>query len=501
MKTVNIIGAGIAGLSAGCYLQMNGYKTRIFELHNMPGGLCCAWKRGDYTFEGCVHWLVGSNPKSKFYSLWNEVIDMEKMEFFDHEVYATVYDKEKNSISFYTDVDRLESELLAKAPEDHDFIKSFTRSIRKVSKFNMDPSKAEELMGLWDGLKMMFAFLPVMPEYRKWNKKTRDVAKGIKNPLLKQAIHNSFDPDMSFIFMIFTLALMNSKDAGYPIGGSLKLAGEIERRYKELGGEIYYHHRVEKLITEKCGKAERVKSLITEKGEEFEADLCISAADGYHTIFQMLEGRFLDKEKKDYYDNKLTFPSYFQVSLGIDRDLSDQQNTQYFPLQKAIQFDPETLHEHLGMRIFNEDPGLSPEGKGIIILMIPCRNYNYWVDLRKQDREKYRSEKTRIANEVIDAVDQWLGNIKGKVEEMDVSTPASVVRYTNNWKGSFEGWIMSPDTGFKGLKKTLPGLKDFYMTGQWVEPGGGLPTALRSGRNVSQIICKKDRKSFRTTKF
>ncbi len=31
MKTINIIGAGIAGLSAGCYLQMNGYKTRSFE--------------------------------------------------------------------------------------------------------------------------------------------------------------------------------------------------------------------------------------------------------------------------------------------------------------------------------------------------------------------------------------------------------------------------------------------------------------------------------------
>lgn len=34
-----IIGAGIAGLSAGCYAQMNGYRTQIFEMHNLPGGL------------------------------------------------------------------------------------------------------------------------------------------------------------------------------------------------------------------------------------------------------------------------------------------------------------------------------------------------------------------------------------------------------------------------------------------------------------------------------
>jgi phytoene dehydrogenase-like protein len=32
--TIIIIGAGIAGLAAGCYAQMNGYQTQIFELHD-----------------------------------------------------------------------------------------------------------------------------------------------------------------------------------------------------------------------------------------------------------------------------------------------------------------------------------------------------------------------------------------------------------------------------------------------------------------------------------
>ena len=37
-KKIIIIGSGIAGLSAGCYLQINDYDTEIFELHNIPGG-------------------------------------------------------------------------------------------------------------------------------------------------------------------------------------------------------------------------------------------------------------------------------------------------------------------------------------------------------------------------------------------------------------------------------------------------------------------------------
>ena len=41
-ETIIIVGAGISGLAAGCYAQMNGYRTRIFEMHNQPGGLCTA---------------------------------------------------------------------------------------------------------------------------------------------------------------------------------------------------------------------------------------------------------------------------------------------------------------------------------------------------------------------------------------------------------------------------------------------------------------------------
>jgi phytoene dehydrogenase-like protein len=34
-KSIVIVGAGLAGLSTGCYAQMNGYNTRIFEMQNI----------------------------------------------------------------------------------------------------------------------------------------------------------------------------------------------------------------------------------------------------------------------------------------------------------------------------------------------------------------------------------------------------------------------------------------------------------------------------------
>lgn len=69
-KSMIIIGAGFAGLAAGIYGRINGYNTEIYEMHNLPGGLCTSWKRKGYTFDACIHWLVGSSPESSFNYIW-----------------------------------------------------------------------------------------------------------------------------------------------------------------------------------------------------------------------------------------------------------------------------------------------------------------------------------------------------------------------------------------------------------------------------------------------
>jgi phytoene dehydrogenase-like protein len=83
-------------------------------------------------------------------------------------------------------------------------------------------------------------------------------------------------------------------------------------------------------------------------------------------------------------------------------------------------------------------------------------------------------------------------------EMRDVATPTTFVRYTGTWKGSFEGWMVTPETWSFGkiMRKALPGLENFYLAGQWVEPGGGLPAVALSGRNVIHIICNQEKKQF-----
>ena len=115
-----------------------------------------------------------------------------------------------------------------------------------------------------------------------------------------------------------------------------------------------------------------------------------------------------------------------------------------------------------------------------------------------QERERYDAEKKDIAIKVIAQLEKHLPGITGQVEVADVATPMTYIRYTGNWQGSMEGWLPTPKTMIMrgGMDKTLPGLENFYMVGQWVEPGGGLPPAATSGRGVIQMICKGDDRPF-----
>jgi phytoene dehydrogenase-like protein len=496
-KKVIIIGAGISGLCAGSYLQMNGYDTEIYELHNIPGGLCTSWERKGYTFDLCIHWLVGSSPSDNFYNLWNELIDMENLDIVDHEIFFQVEDKEGRKLRIFTDVDRLEEEMKSVAPEDKDIIEDFVGGIRKFLPFIMPINKAPEVMNPFDGLKMMFKMLPYFRAFKKWVKiPANELAGRCKNPLLSRAILEMFLPESSVFFLLMTLVWMHKRSAGYPIGGSHNFAELIEKKYIKLGGKINYSARVESIIeNDNCARGIRLKN-----GDTHMADIIISAADGYNTIFKMLNGKYVDEKLRDYYSGQSeklkVFPSLVFISLGVNRTFNNEPPALVFPLKKSIAVDKSVNYEHLSARIFNFDPTLAPEGKTSITVMLGTYDYEYWVNLRKNDREKYKQEKERIANEVIEALDERFGNIRSTLEVADVSTPASIVRYTNNWKGSFEGWHPGPEAIMVRMKKTLPGLKNFYMIGQWVEPGGGLPPAIMSGRNVAQMICKKDKKKF-----
>jgi len=123
-------------------------------------------------------------------------------------------------------------------------------------------------------------------------------------------------------------------------------------------------------------------------------------------------------------------------------------------------------------------------------------DYDRWKALSGEPA-RYRAEKELVLERVIDALGQRIPGIRSKIEVRDVATPTTWERYTGNWRGSYEGWLPNKLSFGRGMAKTLPGLANFHMVGQWVSPGGGLPPAVSTARNVVQILCKEDGKPFK----
>jgi phytoene dehydrogenase-like protein len=231
-------------------------------------------------------------------------------------------------------------------------------------------------------------------------------------------------------------------------------------------------------------------------GETVRADWVISAADGHATIYDFLGGKYKDSATDKLYDDSEIFPSYLQVSLGVAQDLSAQPPMLTQLLDTPLQVDPGTELHNASFRIFNFDPTFAPAGKTAVICFLPTNNHEYWLNLREHNPAGYRAEKHRIAEAVIGILERNVPDIRRTIEVTDVSTPATVIRYTGNWKGSMEGWLLKPGGRMRPYPNTLPGLRQFLMVGQWVSPGGGLPSGIMTGRAAIQAMCKQDRVPF-----
>jgi len=483
-KRIVVIGGGIAGLCAGVYAKKCGYDVEVLEMGSNAGGLATSWRRGEYTFETCLHWLLGSHPKSAFHSRWQEVFDIGRLAFLDQEEYVRLETVGGESLPIYTDVDRMEAELLKRAPQDAAAIREFASSVRRLAKLPM-PDPAEPVL---TALRTISAY----PLLRHLSRITvEEYGRRFKHPLLKKFFEGE-SSELAAIALLFSLAWRSQRTAGYAIGGSQAIIRLIAEKLDKLGGHLRLGTKVEQILVDH----DVATGVRLTGGETIGADWVISAADGHATIYDLLGGRYSDKATDRIYATFKPFTSYLQVSLGIAQDLSKEPAFLTRFLDHPITVDPGTELSRVSFRIFNFDPTFAPAGKTAVTCFLPTRNFGYWVDLAQHDQAKYQAEKSRVAEAVVTILENRLTGIRQAIEVIDVSTPATVIRLTGNWEGSMEGWLLTPATGFRPLRKVLPGLRRFLMAGQWVMPGGGLPSGLMTARAAVQAICKEDHVPF-----
>jgi len=497
-KTVAIIGAGIAGLSAGCYARMNGYRTILLEAHNLPGGLCTVWKRKGYTFDGCIHWLTGSSPGNSFYELWEELGAVQGRAMHDHDVFLRTVDVGGRSFSLYADPDRLEEHMKSLSPADARPIEQLCGWIRTFTRFEIPIGKPRELMSTFDMLKFVVRHGRQLKLLQRLGEMTLgELAQSFEDPLLAAGLQEAIGVDSPVFGLVMTMAAMAQRAAGVPAGGSLEFARAIERRYTELGGEIRYGARVTRIL-EEHGKAVGVE---LEDGSRIDADVVVSASDLRATLHTLLDGTRQDETHRVLFETGKVYDSCIQASFGIKRVVPelDECLWEAFQLEHPLRLGGSDV-EWMTAKSYAYDPSLAPEGCSVVTSLL-FGGWEFWNRLR-EDPAAYEAEKERIAAACADAIDARYPGFKSVIEVTDIATPTTFERYTGNWKGTFMTWKLSPQFQRKYgyVRKTVPGLDNLYIASMWTSPPGGIPGAALAGREVVQILCANDRKRFVATK-
>lgn len=492
---VAIIGSGVAGLSAGIYLQKAGFTTDIFEAHSDVGGLCTSWQRSGFSFNGCIHWVLGARPGTSFYHFWQEVADIDSLEWFmpDERCVFQLPVKDchgSDLFHYYTDINRFEEYLLSIAPADRKPISRWCSAVRfliPLLDFLPPVFPTGRLKRFVFSLGLV-RLTPLLFFMRRWGRLSNaDFANEFSSPFLREAICRLYDSPMRMTVLLFAQAYAAKGVAQYPLGGSGRFAHLLADSYKSLGGSLHLSSPVASVRTER----NRAVGLSLHDGSVVNADYVISCADWHWTVFDALGARFtnadilrLQRPSKDS-----VFYSYCRLFLGVNCPMSSEPHFGRFLVPEFFLPDG-TRFDHLEVEVYNHDPYLAPSGKVTMVVNLLTREGQWWINLRNDDRPAYLTAKKRLTDVLLNLLTAHYGTSwRTAVEVTDLVTPATFHRYTHNLRGSSQGWTPLDDiTRRLPIRSTLPGLQRFYMAGHWLEAGGGIPVALYSARQVAMSI-------------
>ncbi len=484
MKKVIIIGAGIAGLSAASYALQSGFDVTVYESHRIPGGASTSWRRKGYLFEGGMHWLTGSSPKTVLHKLWREIGALnDSVPIYYRDPFLTLEFKGQ-TVCLYRDLDRLHKHLLTLAPEDRKEISRLCKDIRNFTKLSMPLTELKGVKAKHKASKSFgsaFAMLPLIPRLAFYGKlSAREYSERFQNPLLRLLVQNITSPDYSALAAIFTMATLTSGDGGYPEGGSLAMADRVAKNVQARGGKILYGTPVEQVLV-KDGIAQGVMV----RGEFIPSDAVIVTQDtlvAIDTLFDPpIREAWAEKMRKETIPILNTF-----ISVGVEADLSALPETLAFVPEEPLMCGG-TSHTLIGINNYAAYPGYAPEGCTALTCILGGDSYDYWKT--SKENGSYEAEKQKLAEAFLKILAKKYPQTEGKIAVWDVATPLTYERYLGSYKGS---WMTLMKKGVPNKSyPTIPeSIKNVYFAGHRISPPGGLPIAAETGRSAVQYLCR-----------
>ncbi len=490
-KSVLIIGAGVSGLTAGIYAEINGLHAIILEKNPSVGGLCTGWYRKGQYIDGCIHWLTGTKPGNDLYKMWHEVGVLDKeTPVLQLDGWGT-FDYQGIKVPFYADLEKAEKEWIEISPIDKRHIKHFFKMVRDIASVDLPLEKPVSDLSLGRVIKLILNLLPVWPSYLLTMKMSCEkYAKRFKSPALRWAITHAQPGDGNLYSMLFSYANVATGNGGIPLGGSKPAVERMKDNFLSLGGTLKLNTTVSHAIVEN-GKC---LGVMLDNGEKYYADYVVSALDANYALNHLLLNQYkMSKFDNRFFDmKKHPAPSCCVLAFrGVNSDISTPYSFECEPFTVGG-----TTIKHITIRNYNYDEETYVKDDKVLYTVLIDQysiNYKYWKNLYNNDKKAYNQKKRDLATAVRGRIIQKFPFFKGNLEVLDVFTPKTLNRYTNASRGAYMGFLFNHKYNRLVHNGTVKGLDNFFLAGQWMQCPGGLPLALVSGSHAIQRIVKKEK--------
>jgi phytoene desaturase len=485
-KTINVIGAGFAGLSAAASLAQKGYNVKVFEKNEMVGGRARVLEDKGFRFDMGPTWYWMPEVFEKFFNRFGKTVSdyysLERVDpgyrmYFGKNDFVDVPAGMEELLNLFEEIEKGAGAKLKKFLDKAEF--KYNIGINEL--VYLPGNSYSELMR-WDLIKgiVKLDFFKSVSKY---------VRSEFKNEKLRQIL------EFPVIFLGATpqntpalYTLMNYADlklgTWYPLGGMYSVIKGMKSVAEEFGAEFHTSSPVDKLVMDN----KQVAALISNE-KEYKLDGLVAAAD-YHFVEQNLLPEKYRKYSEKYWDKRVMAPSSLLFYLGIDKKLQGFQHHNLFfdedfgkhaeeiydnpqwPTNPAIYVSNNTI----------TDPSVAPKGKDNLIILIPVA-----PDLK--DTEETREKYFKIVMERLEKITGQ--EIEKHVVYRKAYAHNDFIKDYNSYKGNAYG-LANTLLQTANLKPRMRNKKvsNLFYTGQLTVPGPGVPPTIISGQVVADQIEK-----------
>jgi C-3',4' desaturase CrtD len=480
-----VIGAGMGGLTAASLLSAEGYRVLVLEASHVAGGCSSSYYRKGYIFESGATTLIGFDEYQPLKKLEEKLgITIPKVPL------SPSMRVHLNGLQITRRQDREEwIEEVSSHFGEHAAQRAFWELAYKVSdvvwrvsgrNHFFPPVKLAEWPHL---LKNDLRDVWVLP-YAFTSVKETALKVGISNPyfyrfLDEQLIISSQADSRDTPFLFGAPAVTYTNYTNYYVpGGLIKMVDILTGFIKERGGSIQVKESV--ISVEKNSNGYEI---LTSKKRSYTSETVISNLPVWNMpgITHGDMKSYFEKESSKY---DIAWGAF---TMGV---VTDDVYPEDFPLHHQVHLDEDEKTAGLDSKSvfvsFSErgDNLRAPEGERVLNISTHAET-DFWFELNGD----YESRKETVQEAVIQVLRKKLPGFDRAIIKLQFSaTPVS----WNNWvyrrKGRVGGIPQSMSRSLLDWTPNKTPFKGFYLCGDTVFPGQGIPGVTLSGFNVYHRI-------------